>query len=250
MPVFFVTSSQIHDGTLTITGPLLDHLRGSLRTKIGDEFSCNDERQRRYRIRVTGLDRHRLTGTVLEEISAPPRHTPAVILAQAVLKGDHMDWAIQKATELGAAAIVPLVSARVIARPKAGREAHHRERWQRIALEAAQQAERWDVPSVDKPRHLTDFLKDCGASLKLVLVERGGGSPLAALPLPADHREAITLAVGPEGGWTEEEVKDALAAGCHAVTLGERILRAETAAVAALSIAQSRLGELGGGGVS
>ena len=245
MPVFFVASSQIHDGTLTITGPLLQHLRGSLRVRIGDELSCNDDRQRRYRIRVTGLDRQRLTGAVLEETSTPHRRTSPVILAQAVLKGDHMDWAIQKATELGAATIAPLVSARVIARPKGGREAHHRERWQRIALEAAQQAERWDVPPVDKPRDLAAFLKDHGASLKLVLLERGRGVPLGALPLPADHREAITLVVGPEGGWTEEEVKDMLAAGFQAVTLGERILRAETAALAALSIVQSRLGELG-----
>lgn len=157
-----------------------------------------------------------------------------------------MEWVIQKATELGVAVILPLVTEQTIVRPKKERAGSRRERWQRIALEAAQQSERWEVPTVEAPRSALEFFSDPGpATLKLVLQERSRAQSLRAVALPSSPAETIALAVGPEGGWRDEELNRAQASGFLPVVLGDRILRAETAALAAVSVLQSRLGELG-----
>ena len=246
MPVFFITSDQVQRGTATITGPLLQHVRISLRTRIGDSLWVGDDRRRRHLIQVTQLDRHQLVGRVLEQHDGPIRRSPAVTIGQALLKSDRMDWVIQKATELGAASFVPLIGRHVVIRPKATRVATQQQRWQRIALEAAQQAERWEIPTVAAPSEATAFFAQRPhADVNLILSERGPGQSLASIPLPHTPGSTIVIVTGPEGGWAREELEIALEHGFTPVTLGKLILRAETAALAALSILQSRVGELG-----
>ena len=245
MPVFFITADQVSNGTVTITGELLDHLRASLRVRTGERIWTSDERRQRYLIEVTRVDRRTLRGTVIEQRTGPVQTAPRLLIGQSILKGERMDWVIQKSTELGAAVITPLVSEQTIVRPKQGRVSVQQERWQRIAREAAQQSERWDIPVVDTSRSARDFFAAPKlGGLTLILSERDAGQSLRAVPLPSSA-QTITLAVGPEGGWRHEELEAAGANGFVAVTLGARILRAETAALAALSILQSRLGELG-----
>jgi 16S rRNA (uracil1498-N3)-methyltransferase len=246
MPVFFIDSDQITADTVTITGSLLDHLRASLRVRTGERLWAGDEHRCRYLIEVSHIDRRMLRGRVVERRRGPAPSAPRVLLAQALLKGERMEWVIQKATELGAATIVPLVTEHTIIRLRQERAASRRERWQRIALEAAQQSERWDVPSVEAPHPATEFFADAGpATLKVILRERGPAESLRTVGLPSSPDETIALAIGPEGGWRDEELARAQAGGFLSVTLGDRILRAETATVAALSVIQSRLGELG-----
>lgn len=246
MPIFFVQTGQIQDGQVRLTGPLLSHLRDSLRTAPGEEIRLADERRRRYRVRVTALDRRELTGEVLDVEDGPPPRGPALVVGQCLLKGERMDWVVQKATELGAAALVPLVSERSVVRPRGDRVDHQRERWQRIAIEAAQQCERWAVPEIDAPIETGRFFaRSPRPALALILSERGPGEPLSALSLPEEPAARIVLAVGPEGGWAAQELDAAAAAGFRPVTLGARILRAETATLAALAILQNRLGEMG-----
>ena len=246
MPVFFITADQIQEKAVTITGPLLDHLRASLRVRIGERIWVGDDRRRRYLIETTHVDRRALHGTVIEQRTGPASARPRILIGQAVLKGDRMDWAVQKATELGAAAIVPLVSEQTVVRPKHMRVNAQQERWQRIAVEAAQQSERWDIPTVSIPISAMEFFAtpDIG-TLKLILSEREAGQSLGLVPLPSSATHSVALAVGPEGGWRDEELTRADANGFLPVTLGARILRAETAALAAISVVQSRLGELG-----
>jgi 16S rRNA (uracil1498-N3)-methyltransferase len=248
MPVYFINSTQVADGTVTITGPLCDHLRGSLRVSPGEELWLADDRRRRYRMQVESADRGAVTGRILEERQGPPPSACRLVLGQALLKGERMDWLIQKATELGVAGILPLVTARTIVRPVTGRTDKQQQRWQAIALEAAQQSERWDLPEISPPIAHSDFLsREVLSAVKLILAERGEGTSLGSLALTSAGQgpSSIVLAVGPEGGWSDEEVAQALAAGFLPVTLGKRILRAETAALASLSVIQSRLGELG-----
>jgi 16S rRNA (uracil1498-N3)-methyltransferase len=246
MPVFFIQSSQARDGVVRLTGPLLSHLRDSLRTAVGEEIRLADEHRRRYRVRVTALDRLALTGVVLEMEEGTAPRVPALIVGQCLLKGERMDWVVQKATELGAAALVPLVSERSVVRPRAGRMDHQRDRWQRIAHEAAQQSERWDLPEIAAPLEASQFFaRKPRPELALILSERGPGDPLSALVLPESPQARIALAVGPEGGWAAQELREAIAAGFRPVTLGPQILRAETATLAALVVIRSRLGELG-----
>lgn len=246
MPVFFITADQIHEKAVAITGPLLEHLRASLRVQTGERIWVGDERRRRYLIEVTQVDRRMLSGTVIEQRTGPASSAPRILIGQAILKGERMDWAIQKTTELGAAAIVPLVSEHTVVRPKQERVGAQQERWQRIAVEAAQQSERWDVPAIGIPCTAMEFFSTpAPAALKLILSERETGQRLGAITLPSSPTQTIALAIGPEGGWRDEELARAAANGFLPVTLGARILRAETAALAALSVIQSRLGELG-----
>jgi 16S rRNA (uracil1498-N3)-methyltransferase len=123
---------------------------------------------------------------------------------------------------------------------------HQRARWQRIALEAAQQSERWNVPSIEEPLTLPDLLVRYAAyGSKNILAERSTGLSLNTIPLPVGSEQQVILVIGPEGGWGPGEIRMASEQGYRDISLGARILRAETAAIAAVSILQSRLGELG-----
>jgi 16S rRNA (uracil1498-N3)-methyltransferase len=245
MPTFFVASEAIVPPTVRITGPLLQHLRASLRLQPGELLTVTDERGTRYRAEIAEVSSRTLIGRILDTTSAPPTTCPSIVLAQSLLKGEKIDWVIQKATELGVARIAPVLASHSVVRPRADRIEHQLARWQRIALEAAQQSERWSVPLIDEPVTIPELLaRSKAAASKIVLAERSGGTSLTTVPLPGAGDE-IWLLIGPEGGWDEEEMRQVLQHGFIAVTLGRRILRAETAAIAAMSVLQSRLGELG-----
>ena len=246
MPVFFITPDHVQDDTVRIDGPLLHHLRSSLRCRVGEEVWLVDDARRRYRVQIVDINRRLLSGRILERQHMPSPSSPTLTIGQALLKGERMDWVIQKASELGAASLIPLVSRHAIARPRTDRLVPQQLRWQRIALEAAQQAERWEVPVVHTTCEATEFFaRQPVHTVSLILSERGDGRSLTSVALPSDPAGRVAIAVGPEGGWTKEERGNALHCGFTPVTLGTRILRAETAALAALSILQSRLGELG-----
>jgi 16S rRNA (uracil1498-N3)-methyltransferase len=245
MPTFFVAAEAIVPPTVRISGPLLHHLRESLRLQPGEILSITDDRGKRYRAEIAEVTGRELVGRILETMSAPLTAAPNIILTQALLKGEKMDWVIQKATELGVERIVPALAKHSIVRPRADRIEHQRERWQRIALEAAQQSERWNVPVIDAPVTLPELLtRSKSATSKIILAERSDGTSLTTAPLSGAGNE-VWLLVGPEGGWDDEELAQLLQQGYTAVTLGRRILRAETAAIAAISVLQSRLGGLG-----
>jgi 16S rRNA (uracil1498-N3)-methyltransferase len=244
MPTFFVASEAIVPPTVRITGPLLQHLRASLRLQPGELLTVTDERGRRYRAEIAEVSIGTLIGRILDTTSAPPKTSPSIVLAQSLLKGEKMDWVIQKATELGVARIAPVLASHSVVRPRADRIEHQLARWQRIALEAAQQSERWSVPVIDEPATVPHLLSTSKtAAVKILLAERSDGASLSNLPLHNDGD--VWLLIGPEGGWEEAEFRHMREQGFVGVTLGPRILRAETAAIAALTILQSRLGELG-----
>ena len=244
MPTFFVASDAIVPPTVRITGPLLHHLRQSLRLQPGELLSVTDDRGTRYRAEIAEVTGQALIGRIVDTTSAPAKAGASIILAQALLKGEKMDWVIQKATELGVDRIVPVLAAHSVVRPRADRIEHQRARWQRIALEAAQQSERWSLPLLDEPATVAELSsRSKTAASKILLAERSSGASLTNVPLPGSDGE-VWLLIGPEGGWEQEEAAQALQQGFVAVTLGPRILRAETAALAAMSIVQSRLGEL------
>jgi 16S rRNA (uracil1498-N3)-methyltransferase len=244
MPTFFVASEAIVPPTVRITGPLLQHLRGSLRLQPGELLTVTDERGTRYRAEIAEISSRTLIGRILDTTSAPPKTSPSIVLAQSLLKGEKMDWVIQKATELGVDRIAPVLTTHSVVRPRADRIEHQLARWQRIALEAAQQSERWSVPVIDEPATISQVLSTSKtAALKILLAERSDGASLSSVPL--HNNGDVWLLIGPEGGWEEEEFRQMLEQGVVGVTLGPRILRAETAAIAAISVLQSRLGELG-----
>jgi 16S rRNA (uracil1498-N3)-methyltransferase len=243
MPTFFVASEAIVPPIVRITGSLLQHLRQSLRLQPGERLSITDDRGIRYRTEIAEVTSGALIGRILDQTPAPVKTGASTILAQALLKGEKMDWVIQKGTELGVERIVPILAGHSVVRPRADRIEHQRARWQRIALEAAQQSERWSVPVIDEPQTIPQILVNSKtAGTKVLLAERSNGASLNRLPLADDGD--LWLLIGPEGGWEQEETRQAIEEGFTAVTLGPRILRAETAAIAAITVIQSRLGRL------
>ena len=246
MPVFFIERGAIHGETVSITGPLARHLKGSLRVHPGEDVWLAEAGGPRYEIRVTVADRDRLTGQVLSEIPPPPPRLPRITVGFALIKGDGMEWAIQKATELGAARLVPLITARTVVRPHAARTDQQTRRWQSIALEAAQQSMRWDVPLVVEPESFDAW---CAASdsnaCRLILWEEPRGTLLRDRLHGKPRPDSVMLAIGPEGGFEPGEIERAERRGFEAVSLGARILRAESAVLAALAIMQYEWGDLG-----
>ncbi|ERS92028.1 16S rRNA (uracil(1498)-N(3))-methyltransferase [Halomonas sp. PBN3] len=178
----------------------------------------------------------------IEAVAPGAAESPlAVHLGQAISKGDRMDYAIQKAVELGVAAITPLYTEHGDVRLKGEREAKKLAHWQAVAASACEQCGRAVVPPVHPPRALAEWLAVRDEALRLVLHPATDGA-LEGRATPAD----VALLIGPEGGLAEGEVAAACEAGFAPLSLGPRILRTETAPVVALSLLQYRFGDLGG----
>ena len=161
----------------------------------------------------------------------------SIHLGQVLSGGERMDWAIQKATELGASQISPIVSARCEVRLKDERADKRMAHWRQIAISACEQCGRSSLPQINPPITLEQWLEQVEADLKLVL--HPVAEPWASHPQPA----SLAMLIGPEGGLSEDEVQQAMARGFHAARLGPRVLRTETAPVVALSVAQQLWGD-------
>ena len=225
---------------ITIIEPLLGHLSKSLRVSAGDFLILNDENGRRYHTLVRQITKHTMQ-TEIQRIQDQPSSCTPLILVQALLKGEKMGWVIQKATELGIHSIVPVITNRSIPRMSPKRVGHHHERWARIALEAAQQSERWSLPKISPLQTFKEFFLAPLTSMPIMLTERVQGESLSTIPLSYKPKDGIMMMVGPEGGWSPEEVAIAQTHHCTLASLGTGILRAETASLTALAILQSRL---------
>lgn len=213
---------------------------------MGETLWLSNGQGTRYHIKITDVSKRAVTGHILKTIHESPCDTPRLILGQSLLKGEKMDWVIQKTTELGVDTFVPIESRHSVVHLKADRVEHQVARWHRIALEATQQSEQWRVPTIAPPQSLAALLTSRRHdTMTLMLAERQEGKSLQRVDLPQDANSFVLVLIGPEGGWSKEELEIAEQAESQFVTLGQYILRAETAAVAAISILQSRLGQLG-----
>jgi 16S rRNA (uracil1498-N3)-methyltransferase len=231
------------DTTATIRGDRARHLARVLRAEPGMEFDVLAG-GRAWRSRIASVRPDSVEFLLIEELAAG-RPLPVTLLL-SIFKFDRMEWAIEKAVELGVARIVPLVAERT-EKHLAAAAARRVERWRRIAAEAAQQSRRGDVPAIDPPERLTERVagKQAPASVRVLLSETEEDQTLLHIlggrrPDPAGD---ISLAIGPEGGWTAGEMARFEQSGWLAATLGPRILRVETAAIAALAVAAAALGE-------
>jgi 16S rRNA (uracil1498-N3)-methyltransferase len=221
--------------TATLTGDQAQHLAKVLRAEPGQIFDVVADGFL-HRAEVASVSEREVVFTLHEELetdAALPVH-----LLMAVFKFDHMEWGIEKATELGVARITPVIARRT-EKHLAQAAAKRVDRWRRIVREASQQSRRSDVPVVDDPVTLKIALENVGASVKLLLAETEQENSLRAAI--AGGAPSVALAIGPEGGWAPEEIEIFGAAGWKSVTLGQRILRAETAAIAGLAVCAAML---------
>ena len=232
---------------VTLAREETQHFRSVLRLKAGDEVFVFDGEGREFACVVANDGRGGATELTVRERVAPqnPESPFELTLAVALLKGEKFDLVVQKATELGVARIVPVMTKRADVRiDRAKRTTHRDERWARLALEAAKQSGRARVPEVGAPIELKKLFEGENATGALMFAERGGESLNSALAsLSAGSRTLVAL-VGPEGGWETSEIDAARAHGWRIVTLGGRTLRAETAAIAVATLLQHRRGDL------
>ncbi|WP_373046423.1 16S rRNA (uracil(1498)-N(3))-methyltransferase [Vulgatibacter sp.] len=239
-----VPPEQIAAGSAVVQGDALHYLLRVLRLGVGDELEVFDGSGKVYPARIVQVGDDAATLSLGE--GHERARAPRITLAQGLAKGDKLDLVVQKATELGAARIAPLQLERCVVRLDAVKGADRAKRWRRIAEEAARQCGRADVPAVDEPSGLQAFLAAAASRGEKVAVlwEEEGIVRLGAWSA-AHLGEPLALVIGPEGGLTAAEVETVRAAGGAVVGLGPRILRTETAGLAALAVVLHLAGELG-----
>lgn len=228
-------ADKTSDTTASLTGDQAVHLARVLRAEPGQVFDVVANGFL-HRAEIASVSEREVVFTLHEELeaeSALPVH-----LLMAVFKFDHMEWGIEKATELGVEKITPVIARRT-EKHLAQAAAKRVERWRRIAHEAAKQSRRSDIPMIEGPVTLKMVLPSVDADTKLLLAETEQENSLKAAL--AGGAPSVALAIGPEGGWTAEEMALFSENGWKHVTLGPRILRAETAAIAGLSVCAAML---------
>lgn len=250
MPQFFVDKNFEVGTEIEIRGADARHIAQVLRLAAGDWLVLSDGAGNAFRATIATASPNAVTALVREAL--PPREgAPAPALAIALIKADRFEWAIQKAVELGCRRLIPFRSARTV--PQAADAADERKlaRWSTIAAEAAKQSGLRFRPEVEAPAAFLELIRRTERFNRAILLYEGersvGVRELWGKARTRPTREDLVI-VGPEGGFTEDEVKLAHAAGVATASLGPQILRVETAAVAALALWQYELGNMDAAG--
>jgi 16S rRNA (uracil1498-N3)-methyltransferase len=219
-----------------------EHIARVLRLDRGHPLRLFDGSGDEYAAELASLAKRSVTAKVLASATAEDRESPLrITLAQGIARGEKMDWILQKATELGVARIVPIVTDRTEVKLDAERAERRVAHWEAVVASACEQCGRTRLPDVSEPMKLSDWAAslDDSAGLRLALDPHGD---VSARDLPECER--ATLAVGPEGGLSEHDLVTLHEAGFRGLRLGPRILRTETAGLAALAVMQALLGDL------
>ena len=224
---------------LTVTDDfVVRHLGTVMRTKPGETVILTDDaRATAYAARIVTVQKKSVAFNVLGQLPAPADLLPHVTLAVALIKEQRWDWLLQKATELGVRAIQPLFSERCMIRLGSADIPKKLERWGGVLRSAAEQSEGLFIPAILPPLPVAQCLQQAPAeALKLLLMERGTNRQSLKTRLTQhDQAQPVILTIGPEGGWSDAEQAAAQSAGFISVSLGQRILRSETAAIAAMA---------------
>jgi 16S rRNA (uracil1498-N3)-methyltransferase len=234
-PRFFISPDQISGIEAVVTGEDVRHIATVLRMKAGEELLLCDGEGTEYMVKITRVDRSEIRTEITGQAKRGIRY-PRITLGQGLPKSDKMDLIVQKATELGAAGIVPLVTERAVV--KIRDEEKRIARWRKIAREAAMQSSRPDIPKVLSIRRFDDFLGtlDPGPQTLLLLPWEEGTEPIKNVLRKNPVVQNIIVLIGPEGGFSKAEAESARTRGFHTVSLGPNILRTETAAIAVLGM--------------
>lgn len=234
----FYLDAPLSQGEQLLESDLAHYLGRVLRLGPGAQVQIFNGSGQEWPGEVVEVSKREVRLALAAPIDGMPESPLQIHLGQAMSRGERMDWAIQKAVELGVSQITPLTTEHCEVRLQGERADKRQQHWQQIAVSACEQCGRSYVPQVHAPMALADWLSSLEADLKLVLHHRTD-QDLRSLPTPA----SLGLLIGPEGGLSSNEIGQAEAAGFHAARFGPRVLRTETAPVVALSLAQQLWGD-------
>lgn len=234
MQRYFLPPEQMDDESCYLTENDAHHIRHVMRYKPGERIICCDGLGRSVLAEIRSIAPDRVECAIIAEVAEQRELPVRVMIAQALPKGDKMEWVVQKGTELGAACFVPFVSRRTVVKYDRDKFAKKRGRWQSIVKEAAEQSQRERLPQV-MPLHSLEEMARIDADLKLVADEGealqsvAGSSPFVQALQQLQHGQEVLVAFGPEGGFDRGEIAFLKKRGFIPIALGRRILRTETA---------------------
>lgn len=243
---FFVSESLSNKDIFQIEGEEANHIINVLRKKKGDNIFLADGSGLLVEAEIIKSDRKKILAKKIREIASNTEPLVDITLVQALPKKDKMDLIIQKGTELGVSSFAPVISSRVVIKIDEDKAASRRERWQKIAIESSKQSGRVVPPFVHNIFQFKDCLEKLEVDLLLFPWEEKGSKPLQEAFGDAGRINSAAICIGPEGGWSYEEVEFASKKGAEIVSLGPRILRTETAALVAITTLLFCKGDLGG----
>jgi 16S rRNA (uracil1498-N3)-methyltransferase len=235
-PRFFAPDLQPDVTTVALSAEESGHLARVLRLGVGARVLIFDGRGHQHEASVATIDKSTVVVNVLEPVPAAPEARVPIVLALSVLKGDKMDAVIRDATMMGVTAIRPVITQRTVVPRSAADQPGAQTRWHRVAIASAKQCGRAVVPRIEPAAAFEVLLEDTSSACRLLLVEPAVLADLKADTLDGAVPESALVLIGPEGGWTEDEVARARQAGFRPLSLGARTLRAESAPLAALSV--------------
>lgn len=238
----FVSDQLINGGELLLEGDRARYLGRVLRLRVGDEISVFNGEGGEWSAVIEAMTRNTATLSVGENAEAGTESALKIHLVQGISRGERMDFVVQKATELGVKRITPVLTEYGVVKLDAARTEKRRDHWKSVATSASEQSGRTRPPLIDSPLSLKDWFgsKPAAVDAELILAP-GAATPLAGIAKP---KTKVCVLIGPEGGFSDTEYDDAAVAGFEAVSLGPRVLRTETAAVATLAVMQSLWGDL------
>ncbi|WP_118814155.1 16S rRNA (uracil(1498)-N(3))-methyltransferase [Neisseria lactamica] len=239
MPRFHLPENLSVGQTVALPDNIVRHLN-VLRVRPNENITLFDGKGKAHAARLTVLEKRRAEAEILHEETADTESPLNITLIQSISSGERMDFTLQKSVELGVTAIQPVISERCIVRLDGERAAKRLARWQEIVISACEQSGRNTVPPVLPIIGYREALDKMPSESTKLIMSINRARKLGDIHHPSG---AIVFMVGPEGGWTEQEEQQAFDAGFQAVTLGKRILRTETAALAALAAMQTLWGD-------
>ena len=238
MQQFFAEPSWIEENRILMRGADVNHMKNVLRMKHGEDVRINDGAGKTYLCCISAYEEQTAVLYILKELDSDTELPSRIVLFQGLPKGDKMEWIVQKAVELGAYSVVPFAARRSVVKLDEKKAAKKQARWQAIAKGAAEQSGRGIVPEIQSVQTFGEALKTA-EELDVILIPyelEEGMKETTRVIENIEPGQSVGIFIGPEGGFEEEEVELAKAAGAYPVTLGKRILRTETAGLTALSI--------------
>ncbi len=230
------------DSQLELDADKAHYLHRVLRMRVGNSLSVFDGEGCEYNATISEIGRTRATLRIGNTVTADTESKLRVHLVQGISRSERMDFVVQKATELGVKRITPVLTEFGVVKLNAARAEKRRDHWQKIAIGACEQSGRLRLPLIDTPSPLKNWFATKPKQVDTELILRpGAATALADIDAP---RTKVCVLIGPEGGFSNTEFEDADIAGFQSVSLGPRVLRTETAALATLAILQSRWGDL------